>query len=50
MQFGKPRVKLALSFSTRRIRLATAHHGAPSAWAAPVKDAPAERKTPKKRR
>jgi hypothetical protein len=50
MQLGKARPKLALSFSTRRIRLGVAHHGAPSAWAAPAKDVPAERSRPHKKR
>jgi len=47
---GKARPKLALSFSTRRIRLGVAHHGAPSAWTAPVKEVAAETKPHKKRR
>lgn len=50
MQLGKARPKLALSFSTRRIRLGVAHHGTPSAWAAPTKDLPAERTRPTKKR
>jgi hypothetical protein len=50
MQLGKARPKLALSFSTRRIRLGVAHHGAPSAWSAPVKDVPAEKSRPNKKR
>jgi hypothetical protein len=33
---GKPRPKI--SWSSRRIRLGVAHHGAPSTWTAPVKD------------
>jgi hypothetical protein len=33
---GKPRPKI--SWLSRRIRLAIAHHGAPSTWSAPVKD------------
>jgi hypothetical protein len=50
MQLGKSRpMKIAMSFSTRRIRLGVAHHGAPSAWSAPVKENPVER-TKKKRR
>jgi hypothetical protein len=50
MQLGKARPKLALSFSTRRIRLGIAHHGAPSAWSAPVKDVAAEQSEPRKKR
>jgi hypothetical protein len=50
MLLGKARPKLALSFSTRRIRLGVAHHGAPSAWAAPTKDVPTERSKPHKKR
>ena len=50
MHLGAKRPKIALSWSSRRIRLGVAHHGAPSAWTAPVKaDAP-ERKAGKKRR
>ncbi|MEJ7601607.1 MAG: hypothetical protein WKG01_27135 [Kofleriaceae bacterium] len=50
MQLGKARpMKLAMSFSTRRIRLALAHHGAPSAWSAPIKDNPVEREKKKRR-
>ncbi len=49
MLLGKARPKLALSFSTRRIRLGIAHHGTPSGWVAPAKEAPTEPK-PKKRR
>lgn len=50
MLLGKPRPKM--SFSTRRIRLGVAHHGAPSGWVAPSKDATPERgtKQPKKGR
>jgi hypothetical protein len=50
MLLGKSRPKLALSFTTRRIRLGVAHHGAPSAWAAPAKPEPTERTKQKKRR
>jgi hypothetical protein len=52
MHLGKPRLagKIALSCSTRRIRLGVAHHGAPSAWSAPTKDVPAERSRPNKKR
>jgi hypothetical protein len=50
MHLGKARPKLALSCSTRRIRLGVAHHGAPSAWAAPTKDIPTERTRPQKTR
>ena len=50
MLLGKARPKLALSFSTRRIRLGVAHNGTPSAWAAPVKDVQAERTKPHKKR
>jgi hypothetical protein len=50
MLLGKARPKLALSFSTRRIRLGITHNGTASAWAAPVKDVPAERSKPHKKR
>jgi hypothetical protein len=51
MHLGKAVPKLPMSFSTRRIRLGVAHHGAPSAWTAPTKDAGANRtKQQKKRR
>jgi hypothetical protein len=51
MTLGKARPKLALSFSTRRIRLAVAHHGAPSTYTAPSKDlTPAPPAHKKKRR
>ena len=53
MLLGKVRPKLALSFTTRRLRLGIAHHGAPSAWSAPTTDtaaAPAERSKPHKKR
>jgi hypothetical protein len=36
MTLGKARPKL--SFSTRKIRLGVAHHGAPSTYTAPQKD------------
>jgi hypothetical protein len=50
MHLGMKRPKI--SWSSRRIRLGVAHHGAPSAWTAPVKDVePAEsRKSNKKQR
>jgi hypothetical protein len=38
---GKARPKIALSFSTRRIRLGVAHNSAPSTYTAPSKDQPA---------
>ena len=47
MHLGSKRPKV--SWSSRRIRLGVAHHGAPSAWTAPVKDVTPDRK-PKKRR
>lgn len=51
MLLGKARPKLALSFSTRRIRLGVAHNGTPSAWIALAKEeAPAERIKPHKKR
>jgi len=51
MTFGKAVPKLAPSFTTRRIRLGVAHHGAPSGWVAPTKDtASGPVKQPKKRR
>lgn len=49
MLLGKNRPKI--SWTTRRIRLGVAHHGAPSAWTPPTKDtAPEQRKHPKKGR
>jgi hypothetical protein len=40
-----------ISWTSRRIRLGVAHHGAPSAWTAPTKDADkTERKQQKKNR
>jgi hypothetical protein len=45
---GKLRPKI--SWSSRRIRLAVAHHGAPSTWSAPVKDHHPEPRPIKKRR
>jgi len=50
MHLGKAVPKLAMSFSTRRIRLGVAHHGAPSAWTAPTKDAEPNRTKPQKKR
>jgi hypothetical protein len=44
---GKPRPKI--SWSSRRIRLGVAHHGAPSSWIAPAKDRTAAPAKPKKR-
>lgn len=38
MTIGKARPKIALSFTTRRIRLGVAHHGSPSSYTAPSKD------------
>ncbi len=49
MLLGKARPKLALSFSTRRIRLGIAHHGTPSGWVAPVKDVAPDRAKPQKK-
>jgi hypothetical protein len=50
MHLGK-RPKVAIgSWSSRRIRLGIAHHGAPSAWTAPVKDTGAEQRKPNKKR
>jgi hypothetical protein len=48
MILGKPRPKI--SWSSRRIRLGVAHHGAPSSWVAPVKDRTPERTKPAKKR
>jgi len=48
MVLGKTRPKI--SWSSRRIRLGVAHHGAPSTWIAPVKDRAAERTKPGKKR
>jgi hypothetical protein len=48
MILGKPRPKI--SWSSRRIRLAVAHHGAPSTWTAPVKDRTPEHTKPVKKR
>ena len=52
MHLGKRGPKIAIgSWSSRRLRLGVAHHGAPSAWMAPVKDTvPEQRKPTKKRR
>jgi hypothetical protein len=50
MLLGKSRPKLALSFTTRRLRLGVAHHGVPSAWSAPTKDVPAERSKPHRKK
>ena len=52
MTFGKAVPKLVPSFMTRRIRLGVAHHGAPSGWVAPTKDAGSGpiKQPPKKRR
>jgi len=36
MHLGSKRPKI--SWSSRRIRLGVAHHGAPSGWVAPTKD------------
>jgi hypothetical protein len=46
MHLGSKRPKV--SWSSRRIRLSVAHHGAPSAWTAPTKDVAQDRKDPKK--
>jgi len=50
MHLGSKRPKV--SWSSRRIRLGVAHHGAPSAWNAPTKDVAQDRKphNAKKRR
>jgi hypothetical protein len=48
MHLGSKRPKI--SWSSRRIRLGVAHHGAPSAWTAPAKDVAQDRKQPKKGR
>jgi len=48
MHLGNKRPKI--SWSSRRIRLGVAHHGAPSAWTAPTKDVAQDRKHPKKGR
>jgi hypothetical protein len=48
MHLGSKRPKI--SWSSRRIRLGVAHHGAPSSWVAPVKADVPERKQPKKAR
>jgi hypothetical protein len=48
MQIGTKRPKI--SWSSRRIRLAVAHHGAPSAWTAVSKDTAPERKPQEKKR
>jgi hypothetical protein len=44
------KVRPKISWQSRRIRLGVAHHGSPSAWAAPVKDQAAERTKPHKKR
>ena len=46
MVLGKPRPKI--SWSSRRIRLGVAHHGAPSSWIAPSKDRTQKRAKPKR--
>jgi hypothetical protein len=48
MHLGSKRPKI--SWSSRRIRLGVAHHGAPSAWTAPAKDIAPDRKQPHKKR
>jgi hypothetical protein len=48
MVLGKTRPKV--SWSSRRIRLGVAHHGAPSSWVAPVKDPSATRTKAAKKR
>jgi hypothetical protein len=50
MHLGSKRPKI--SWSSRRIRLGVAHHGAPSSWTAPAKEVAPERKhhNAKKRR
>jgi len=50
MTLGKARPKFALSFTTRRIRLGVAHHGAPSTYTAPSKDQPTPPAHKKKQR
>ena len=50
MQLGIKRPKIGISWSSRRLRLGVAHHGAPSAWSAPAKEVPAERTKPNKKR
>jgi hypothetical protein len=47
MVLGKNRPKI--SWSSRRIRLGVAHHGAPSSWTAPAKDRTAEPTKPTKK-
>jgi hypothetical protein len=47
MALGKTRPKI--SWSSRRIRLGVAHHGAPSSWAAPAKDRAPEPAKPTKK-
>jgi hypothetical protein len=49
MHLGSKRPKI--SWSSRRLRLGVAHHGAPSSWTAPTKETGAQdRKQPKKGR
>jgi hypothetical protein len=49
MHLGIKRPKI--SWTSRRIRLGVAHHGAPSAWTAPAKDtAPVDSKPQNKKR
>jgi hypothetical protein len=50
MHLGIKRPKIGISWSSRRLRLGVAHHGAPSAWTAPTKEVPAERTKPNKKR
>ncbi len=47
MLLGKQRPKI--SFTARRMRLGVAHHGAPSAWTAPAKDATPQPTHPSKK-
>ena len=48
MHLGSKRPKI--SWSSRRIRLGVAHHGAPSSWTAPTKDVATDRKQQGKKR
>ena len=49
MHLTTKRPKIGISWSSRRIRLGVAHHGAPSSWTAPVKEV-TERKPAKSKR
>jgi hypothetical protein len=49
MHLGTKRLKVGLSWSSRRIRLGVAHSGTPTAWIAPQKEVSERVKTKKRR-